>query len=134
MLESVMNRPGPRHARPLRALVLAVLLPVAIMACDGPVGPPGPPGPPGQGTTLSFIGVLDEFGWAEVLLPSEVGTIDDPPQLSCYVADAEWYWYVINTDLTNEIYCLLEEHQGGLYAVLDAEHLAGWWFAFVVVY
>lgn len=129
-----MSHVGVRRRFPLRAVAFAILVPLGVGACDGPVGPPGPEGPPGQGTTLSFVGVLDEFGWGEVLLPAEAGTIDDPPQLSCYVAEDDWYWYVINTDLTNEIYCLLEEDQGGLYAVLDAEHLAGWWFAFVVVY
>lgn len=115
-------------------LALAVLVPLGMAACEGPIGPMGPQGPAGEGTTFSYIGILDEFGWGEVLLPPEVGDIDNPPLLNCYVADDDWYWYVINTDLENGIYCLLEEDQGNLYAVLDAEHLAGWWFAFVIVY
>jgi hypothetical protein len=127
-----MNPVRPRSA--LRALAFALLLPLGIAACEGPVGPPGPRGAPGEGNRISYIGVLDEFGWAEVLLPPEVGNIDDPPLLNCYVADDDWYWYVINTDLENRIYCLLEEDQGRLYAVLDAEHLAGWWYSFVIVY
>jgi hypothetical protein len=134
VLESVRNRSDPRGTFPLRALAFALLAPLLIAACEGPVGPRGPQGPPGEGSVFSYIGILDEFGWGEVLLPPEVGDIDNPPLLNCYVADDDWYWYVINTDLVNEIYCLLEEEQGRLYAVLDAEHLAGWWFAFVVVY
>jgi hypothetical protein len=129
-----MNPVRPRSASSLRALAFALLLPLGIAACEGPVGPQGPRGAPGEATRISYIGVLDEFGWAEVLLPPEAGTIDDPPLLSCYVADDDWYWYVINTDLENRIYCLLEEDRGRLYAVLDAEHLAGWWYSFVIVY
>jgi hypothetical protein len=129
-----MNRTRSRRALSLPGLALALLIPLGLAGCEGPVGPAGPPGPPGDAGSFSHIGILDESGWGEVLLPPEFGNIDNPPMLSCYVADADWYWYVINTDLANEIYCLLEEDQGRLYAVLDAKHLAGWWFAFVVVY
>ncbi len=117
-----------------RVLALAFLLPLAALACDGPVGPPGPPGPPGEVNRFTYMDILDETGWGEVLLPAEAGTIDDPPHLTCYIADDVWYWYVINTDFENEIFCVLEEENGQLYAVLDAIHLAGWWFAFVVVW
>jgi hypothetical protein len=129
-----MHRTGRRHAFSLRAVAFTILLPLALVACDGPMGPEGPPGPPGDASRLSHIGVLDAAGLGEVLLPPEAGTIDDPPLLNCYVAEDTWYWYVINTDLDNGIYCVLEEEEGRLYAVLEAPHLAGWWFAFVVVY
>jgi len=124
----------------VRGLILAVMVPFVIAACEGPVGPrgpegpPGPPGAPGDAARFTYVDILDETGWGEVLLPVEAGTMDDPPLLTCYIADDDWYWYVINTDFANEIYCVIEEEAGRLYAVLDAESLAGWWFAFVVVY
>lgn len=120
--------------RALRTLSLALLVPLALTACEGPVGPEGPPGPPGEGARFTFVGVLDEEGWGEVLLPVEAGTMEDPPALTCYIADDVWYWYVINTDFANDIFCVIEEEDGRLYAVLDAVTLAGWWFAFVVMY
>lgn len=129
-----MHSTGPRRAFSLRGVAFTLLVPLALVACDGPIGPAGPPGPPGDASRFSYIGVLDASGYGELLLPVEAGTIDDPPLLNCYVAEDTWYWYVINTDLENEIYCLLEEEEGRLYAVLEAAHLAGWWFAFVVVY
>jgi hypothetical protein len=133
-------------------MVLALLVPLGMAACEGPVGPTGPPGPPGatgptgppgpqgpqgppgEATVFRFVGVLDETGWGEVLLPEEAGTMDDPPLLICYIADDDWYWYTINTDFANEIYCVIEEENGRLYAVLDAISLAGWRFAFLVIY
>jgi hypothetical protein len=120
--------------RALRALVLALILPLAAAACEGPTGPRGPTGPPGEATRFTHIGVLDQTGWGEVLLPAAAGTMEDPPLLSCYVADDTWYWYVIHTDFDNDIFCVIEEENGRLYAVLDAPTLAGWWFAFVVIY
>lgn len=122
--------------RAARILVLA-LLPLGLAACEGPTGPEGPPGPPGapgDGARLTFVGVLDDAGWGEILLPQEAGTMDDPPMLTCYIADDDWYWYVVNTDFENEIYCVIEEENGRLYAVLDAQILAGWRFALVVMY
>jgi hypothetical protein len=63
-----------------------------------------------------------------------VGTIDDPPLMNCYVADEDWYWFVINTDIDNDTVCALMEYEGDVYAFLSSPPLAGLRYSIVVVY
>lgn len=141
-----------------RSLAFAVLVPMIFAACEGPVGPAGPTGPAGPagptgpagatgeqgpqgpagpagpGTRLTHVGTLDAQGFGGVQLPAAAGTIDDPPLVNCYIADEDWYWYVINTDVANDIVCGLFEDQGNMYAFLQSLPLAGWRYSIVVVY
>ncbi len=69
-------------------LALVVLGLTLITACTGKTGPMGPEGPPGPGAgSVVSSGALDEDGFAVVHLPAEVGLINRPPNVACYVTD-----------------------------------------------
>ena len=87
--------------RSLSYLALGGLL-IAIASCEGPVGPQG------SGTRLVLSGILDTTGAADVLLPNEAGTIDDPPLVACYVSLDGVEWFVIGAGPSFQvIQCLL---------------------------
>ena len=55
------------------------------MGPEGPTGPAGPEGEPGPGTRLTFRVTINSEGDAVAVLPSEVGTVANPPSLTCFV-------------------------------------------------
>ncbi len=122
---------------------LAVLLVAGVVAgCKGdvgPMGPPGPPGPPGPagpGNTMSRTGQLNTNGGAVWVLPSEAGSVSDPPALSCYLSDsANGPYLLVSTDTFSGISCGLVQSGSQLSAVLSAGRaFAGWYYRFVIVY
>jgi hypothetical protein len=87
------------------AIMLSVLLAAGCGGETGPTGPQGPQGdtgPPGPaGTAMVMVtGTLDAGGGAVVHLPAVAGTIDNPPLVTCYLAEfaTDQVWLVMATD------------------------------------
>ena len=100
----------------MRLLLLLVLL----IGCTGDIGPTGPQGaqgnqgPAGPGTRLTFSGQLNFLGFAVVLLPTEVGTIQDPPAVTCYISDRQAGPYVIlASETTSAERCQIQQNLAG---------------------
>lgn len=115
----------------------AVLLGAFLLAgCEGPMGPAGPPGPegePGPGTRVVRSTTVNSEGTAAVNLPAAAGTLQDPPALTCYLAEtSSGPFLVVGTDLQGPI-CGLGQGQSNLVAlIIDAP--PGWVARFVAVY
>ena len=115
--------------------VLALLLTVA--ACEGSVGPMGPQGPvgasgPGMRTVGTTLIALD--GTARIQLPVGFGTMDNPPAISCFIAQVQsGPWLVVATDLSTGLSCGIGASGGSLVVVL----VGGppfWFFRVVAVF
>lgn len=118
---------------------LALVLVLALVACEGPVGPAGPQGEAGlmgeagPGTRWVHTGTVNSTGGASVELPAAAGTINDPPLLGCYVSDEGDTWLVVATDTYSDITCGIGESGGGLFAAIVGAP-AFWFWRVVVVY
>lgn len=127
-------------ARPLGIGLLSVLV---LAACEGPMGPEGPPGPGGPGTRIVVDGVTDEFGEGLLSLPSEAGTLNSPPAVTCYLSGDGGVWLIVALDTTDGnpdgdeplfTSCLLGEGLDGNLVVAVFGAPADWLFRVVVVY
>jgi hypothetical protein len=124
-------------------LAAAVGLAVALSACEGPTGPIGPPGP---GTRLVLNGTTDTNGEAVVDLPSEAGTIADPPAVTCYLSGTGDAWLIIGFDTDTDTdaetatdnnfltACILDQATGGNLIVAIVGAPVNWQFRVVVIY
>ncbi len=138
-------------------MIVGALLLAACQGVEGPMGPPGPAGPGGtgpggpagpQGATgpagpvgpggganrLVLTGVMDANGRGSRSLPSEAGTMTQPPLLTCYVRDvAQDTWFATGTGFVTEFCSLRKSTAGPLEAVIDGG-TPGTMYAFVVVW
>lgn len=121
----------------LRSAV-AVALVFGAVACEGPVGPEGPrgpEGPAGPGTRMTFTGQLDDIGDATVNLPAEAGTLDEPPSVTCYIADVpDGTYLAIASDGSSAPSCGFGETGSGTLAAIIVGGPANWYYRIVVVY
>lgn len=132
----------------MRRISILILLAI-LAACEGPAGPAGPAGPtgaPGQtgpagpkgeaGTTrLTFDGQADATGFVGYYLPTEAGTIADPPAVSCYVSSQrEGPFEQVGTGGVGDPRQCLLFVDGGRLAVAVRGITPGWFVKFVVIY
>lgn len=117
-----------------RAILLLPLL--VVFGCEGPMGPAGPAGPAGSPGTpgaqgpqgpqgpsgirvLNFRGQANGAGEAFVSLPVEVGTLANPPVLTCYISSTSSGPYLtLSTDTNSQSACGLGQSGGSLVVVL----------------
>jgi hypothetical protein len=124
-------------------LGVAACLVTALAACEGPMGPPGAPGP---GTRIVLNGTTDSTGEAVVDLPTEAGTLDSPPAITCYLSGTGDAWLIIGFDTdtdtdveagTNGSFltaCILDRNTAGNLIVAIVGAPVDWLFRVVVVY
>lgn len=116
--------------------LLCVAAALLFAACEGPAGPMGPTGPagePGPGTRITLSATVGADGVGGVNLPSEAGSIADPPGLTCYLGETPSSpHFVIGLDIEGPT-CALAQGGGNLQAIIiDAP--VGWSVRFTVVY
>jgi hypothetical protein len=93
----------------------------------------GPEGPAGPGTRLVITATLNDSGIAMANLPTEAGTLQNPPGLTCYLSDTPaGPFLVIGTDLDGPV-CALGQQGGALVAFVSGG-APGWIVQFVVLY
>lgn len=99
---------------------------------QGPVGPEGPAGEPGaQRYTVS--GTIDSEGTGGGVMP--VGSIDDPPSISCYISDTQSGPYLeVATDTSSGVSCGIGENSSGELSVLITGAPSGWYYWIVALY
>ena len=124
-------------------LLVALLVPCVLAACEGPLGPEGPTGStgaqgptgePGPGTRVVRTGSLDSSGAGFVHLPDAAGTLSDPPAVACYVARSasDNVWVVVASSNATGA-CGLIGHLSHI-DVGIVESSPGWAFRIVAVY
>jgi len=123
--------------------VVGLCLVLGLAACEGPMGPAGAPGP---GTRMVFNGTANGSGIATVDLPADVGTLDDPPVVACYISNNGSSWIVIafdsdtdtdvdtSTDIAGYVGCFLDPGPTNNISVVAEGIPPGWLFRVVVVY
>lgn len=117
--------------------VLAAALSLA--ACEGPIGPAGPQGErgatgePGPGTRLVLNSTVGSDGVAGVNLPTEAGTISDPPGVTCYLSETSAGPYLVVALDLDGLLCGIAQSGGNLQALITSAP-PGWSAKFVVVY
>ena len=123
----------------MRKLVCVTCV-LALVACSGDIGPVGPEGPqgvqgvPGPGTRTVLAGQLDSAGNGAVTLPSAAGTLNDPPAVTCYIADSanSTAWLLIAT--SNLAGACGLGWTGATWGVAIVQSEPFWLFRIVVVY
>ena len=122
------------------ALLAAVALLMACEGTEGPTGPTGlsgsqgPQGPAGPGTQLVYDGVTFAGGGTLQPLPIAVGSINNPPVITCYVTEDNLYWFILAQDGTNGGWsCGIEASGAGIDVVILGVP-AGWAYRIVVIY
>ena len=101
---------------------------------QGVQGLPGEDGQPGPGTRVVRSGTLDSTGSGGVHLPEGVGTISNPPSVSCYIADSASAntWLVIATSNVAGACGLVGDGDHVDVAIVNSEPF--WAFRIVAVY
>lgn len=106
----------------------------------------GPAGAPGPGTRLVLNGTVDPFGEAEIALPSEAGTLESPPAITCYLSGTGQAWIIVGFDTDSDTdvesgtdnnfltACLIDEDTSGNLIVVVVGAPTDWFFRVVVVY
>ena len=121
-----------------RTTWFAPLLLFALASCEGPAGPMGPAGEDGEagpGTRIVFSGQVPDGGLVEVALPSEAGTMADPPVVAGYIAPtpADPFYVVSDAYTEDTAWMALHTLDGVLHAVL-VQAPVGWHYRIVVIY